>query len=171
MPGAKVRAGLNAASNQPARRALTGRAHGKRSMSQQYTLATYRVIPGKEDDFIRTWNDLAATFKSLPDPPQWGVLLRSIQDPALFHSFGPWDSAEHIATMRKSPEAMAAFKALQDLCIDMLPGDYEVVATVRVHDNTDDEPVQEDTRVDRSPEGPSATRRNAGATRKSSDGR
>ena len=31
-------------------------------MSQHYTLATYRVIPGKEQDFIHTWNDLAVTF-------------------------------------------------------------------------------------------------------------
>ena len=36
--------------------------------------------------------------------------------------------------MRKSPEAAAAFKAIQELCVEMLPGDYELVAHVRVRD-------------------------------------
>lgn len=99
-------------------------------MSQAYTLATYRVIPGKEDDFIRTWHDLAATFSGLPHPPLWGALIRSTRDPTLFHSFGPWDHADHVASMRKSPEAQAAFKAIQALCVEMLPGDYELVAHV-----------------------------------------
>ena len=103
-------------------------------MSQHYTLATYRVIPGKEQDFIRTWNDLAVTFAALPHPPHWGALIRSTRDPTLFHSFGPWDSAEHIAAMRKSPEATAAFKAIQQLCVETLPGDYELVAHVRVRE-------------------------------------
>jgi len=103
-------------------------------MSQHYTLATYRVVPGKEDAFVRRWHELASIFISLPNPPHWGVLVRSTRDPTLFHSFGPWDKAEHIAAMRTSPEALAAFKSLQELCIEMMPGDYEVVAHVRVHE-------------------------------------
>jgi heme-degrading monooxygenase HmoA len=103
-------------------------------MSQHYTLATYRVVPGKEDDFVRRWHELAAIFIGLPNPPHWAVLVRSTRDPTLCHSFGPWESADHIAAMRKSGEALATFKALQELCIEMMPGDYEVVAHVRVHE-------------------------------------
>jgi heme-degrading monooxygenase HmoA len=103
-------------------------------MAQHYTLSTYRVIPGREDDFIRTWNDLALTLSGLPHPPHWGVLIRSTRDPTLFHAFGPWDKAEHVAAMRKSPEATAAFKGIGDLCVEMLPGDYELVSHVHVRE-------------------------------------
>jgi hypothetical protein len=60
-------------------------------MAQPYTLATYRAIPGKEQDFIRTWNDLAMTFPGLSHPPQWAILICSTRDPTLFHAFGAWD--------------------------------------------------------------------------------
>jgi hypothetical protein len=40
-------------------------------MSKAYTLATYRVSPGKEEAFIKAWNDLAKTFSSLRSPPYW----------------------------------------------------------------------------------------------------
>lgn len=103
-------------------------------MAQPYTLATYRVIPGKEDDFIKTWQHLAVTFSALPHPPIWGALIRSTRDPTLFHSFGPWDHTDHIAAMRRSSEAAAAFKAIQELCVEMLPGDYELAAHVRVRE-------------------------------------
>lgn len=103
-------------------------------MSQPYTLATYRIVPGKEDDFIKTWHDLAVTFSALPEPPIWGTLIRSTRDPTLFHSFGPWDHVHHITSMRKNAKVAAAFKSIQELCVEMLPGDYELVAHVRVRD-------------------------------------
>jgi quinol monooxygenase YgiN len=104
-------------------------------MSQPYTLDTYRVIPGKEDEFIKAWDGLAITFSALPDPPRWGALIRSARDPTLFHSFGPWESAENIAAMRTDPKANASIKAIRNLCVEMLPGDYELIAHVRVREN------------------------------------
>jgi hypothetical protein len=103
-------------------------------MSQPYTLSTYRVIPGKEDDFIKAWDDLAVTFAALAHPPHWGALIRSVNDPTLFHSFGPWEAAEHIVAMRRSPETIAAFKVIQALCVDLIAGDYMLVAHVHVRD-------------------------------------
>ncbi len=101
-------------------------------MANPYTLATYHVIAGKEEAFIEAWNALAVTFSSLPNPPIWGTLIRSTTDRTLFHSFGPWDDREDIAAMRNSPEAKAAFRALQALCHEMTPGDYEMVRHVAV---------------------------------------
>ena len=103
-------------------------------MSQHYTLATYRVIPGKEEDFIRTWSNRTINLAGLPHPPHWGALIRSTLDPTLFHAFAPWDNAEQIASMRKSPEATAAFKAIQGLCVEALSGDYELVAHIRIRE-------------------------------------
>ena len=78
-------------------------------MSLAYTLTTYRVIPGKEDEFVAAWTALTVTFSSLDNRPYRGTLIQSTRDRTLFHSFGPWESAEHVAVMRSSPQAAAAF--------------------------------------------------------------
>ena len=70
---------------------------------QPYTLARWLVAPGNEDAFVAAWHDLAAFFLSLKQPPRWGTLLRSMEDPRLFYSFGPWPSTETIAAMRADP--------------------------------------------------------------------
>lgn len=102
-------------------------------MSEQaYTLAMYRVKAGQEDAFVAAWNELAETFSSLPSPPLWGTLVRHRTDRRLFYSFGPWQSAEHVAAMRESGEAGAAFVRLGELCDELTPGDYEVVRHVDV---------------------------------------
>ncbi len=102
-------------------------------MSEQaFTLAMYRVKPGQEDAFISAWNGLADTFSSLPTPPLWGTLIRHRTDRTLFYSFGPWRSAEHVRAMRESREAGEAFGRLHELCVELTPGDYEVVTHVDV---------------------------------------
>jgi hypothetical protein len=111
------------------RRAETGE---ETAMTRPYTLATYRVMPGREEAFIAAWADLAAVFAALPSPPYWGTLIRSASDPSLFHSFGPWERAEDVRAMRAHPQAGAAFAALGALCREMNPGDYEVVLHVAV---------------------------------------
>ena len=97
---------------------------------QAYTLAMYRVKAGQEDAFMSAWNGLAETFSSLPNPPLWGTLIRHRTDRTLFYSFGPWRSAEHVTAMRESPEAGEAFRRLHELCVELTPGDYEVVTHV-----------------------------------------
>ncbi len=99
-------------------------------MSGHYTLATCQIRSGQEDSFVAAWDELAATFVSLPNPPIWGTLVRSRSEPGLFISFGPWQSAEHIAAMRSSPETHAAFAKIQQFCTDMKPGDYGLIRQV-----------------------------------------
>jgi quinol monooxygenase YgiN len=99
---------------------------------QAYTLAMYRVKTGQEDAFMSAWNELADTFSSLPNPPLWGTLIRHQTDRTLFYSFGPWRSAEHVAAMRQNPKAGEAFRRLHELCVELRPGDYEMVTHVDV---------------------------------------
>lgn len=99
---------------------------------QPYTLAMYRVMPGRQSEFTALWRDLASTFSSLPNPPLWGTLIRSTSDPTVFYSFGPWRSVDHIAAMRANPDAQEAFGRIAALCLKMAPGNYEVVEHVVV---------------------------------------
>lgn len=97
---------------------------------EMYTLGRWLVTPGREDEFVAAWRGLADFFLSLehPPPPGSGVLVRSLDDPRLFYSFGPWDDPSHVAEMRQHPGAAEHIGALVALCEDATPGGYEVIA-------------------------------------------
>ena len=96
---------------------------------QPYTLARWRVAPGQEEAFVAAWHELAAVFLALKAPPRWGTLLRGVDDPRLFYSFGPWPSMETIAAMRGHPVAAGAIGKLEALCEEAELGTYLVAAT------------------------------------------
>ena len=96
---------------------------------QPYTLARWYVLPGQEDAFVAAWQALAAVFLSLKDPPRWGTLLCSVEDPRLFYSFGPWPSMETIAAMRAHPGSTEAIGKLIALCEAAELGTYLVETT------------------------------------------
>ncbi len=99
-------------------------------MAQQpFTLARWYVAPEQEGAFVAVWNELATVFLSLQSPPQWGTLLRSIEEPRLFYSFGPWPSLETIAVMRAHPDAVASIAKLTALCETTELGTYWVEAS------------------------------------------
>jgi manganese oxidase len=93
-----------------------------------YTLAEWRVRPGKEAEFVTAWQDLGSVFARLPDPPGTGTLLRSVADPTLFYSFGPWSRLEAVEAMRADPDAQAAIRRLVELCTDATPATFRLVA-------------------------------------------
>jgi hypothetical protein len=96
---------------------------------QPYTLARWRVREGQQAAFVAAWRQLAAFFLSLREPPRWGTLLRSAEDPRLFYSFGPWPSMETIAAMRAHPETPYELGRLTDLCEEVDLGTFLVAAT------------------------------------------
>ena len=93
-----------------------------------FTLARWLVNPGQADAFVAAWRELATFFLGLAQPTPWGLLLRSVDDPRLFYSFGPWPSLEAIAAMRADPRAAAALGRLTALCEAASPGSYLVAA-------------------------------------------
>ena len=96
-----------------------------------YTHARWRVKPGREEEFIEAWRALGALFSSLPNAIGHGTLIRSLDDPTLFYSFGPWRSLEDILSMRGGPETTAAIARARDLCDEFSTGNYEVAALLR----------------------------------------
>ena len=97
---------------------------------EPYTLGRWLVEPGREDAFIAVWKELGAFFLALPHPPGPGTLVRSVAEPNVFYSFGPWKSLSDIQAMRADPRTPAMIGKLTDLCTEATPGAYLVVATV-----------------------------------------
>jgi hypothetical protein len=96
-----------------------------------YTLATWRVKEGYEEEFVEAWSgELADFFLSLPNPPDSGTLIRSVDEPRLFYSFGPWKSLDDVRQMRSHPRTQEIMGKLRDLCEEVNAGDFEVVLTV-----------------------------------------
>lgn len=96
--------------------------------AQPYTLARWYVAAGREEEFVAAWHELAAFFLSLKAPPRWGTLLRSVEEPRQFYSFGPWPSMETIAAMRAHPGMAGAVAKLTVLCEETELGTYLVAA-------------------------------------------
>jgi hypothetical protein len=94
-----------------------------------YTLALWRVKEGREEEFVEAWKGLSEYFLDLPNPPGTGTLVRSVEDPRLFYSFGPWRSIEDIQQMRSDPRTPGVIGKLVDLCEEARPGTFQVVAT------------------------------------------
>ena len=68
-------------------------------MQSHYTHTTWRVKPGREDEFIRRWNEWAEwSHRQGLDAP--ALLLRDVENPETFVSFGQWASAAAVRSWR-----------------------------------------------------------------------
>ena len=94
-----------------------------------YTLALWRVKEGRDEEFVEAWKGLSEYFLDLPNPPGTGTLVRSVEDPRLFYSFGPWKSLEDIQRMRSDPRTPEVIGKLVAVCEEAKPGTFQVVAT------------------------------------------
>jgi hypothetical protein len=99
------------------------------SDDEYYTLGAWRVLDGKQDEFVAAWRALGRYFNGLPHPPGAGTLLQSIDEDREFYSFGPWRALEDIQEMRSQPETRKEIAKLLALCDEGQPGTYRVVAT------------------------------------------
>jgi heme-degrading monooxygenase HmoA len=94
-----------------------------------YTAGIWTVKPGREEEFVALWRELADwTLGSFPVAQ--GTLLRSRDDPSRFLSFGPWESVEQIDAWRSSPEWQERVARLREVLDAFEPGSYDVAAEV-----------------------------------------
>jgi heme-degrading monooxygenase HmoA len=63
-------------------------------MGALYASGDWMVKPGREDDFVAAWRDLAEWSMENLAGGAWAKLLRDREDPRRFVSLGPWDSLE-----------------------------------------------------------------------------
>jgi hypothetical protein len=71
-------------------------------MAPIWTHGVWTVKPGREDEFVRGWQEMAraglSAFEAV-EPPR---LLRDLDRPNVFVSFGPWPSAEEVDRVRNA---------------------------------------------------------------------
>ncbi|RJP72920.1 MAG: hypothetical protein C4524_15395 [Candidatus Zixiibacteriota bacterium] len=92
-----------------------------------YTMASWRVKLGRENEFHQAWKDLRTALHGNPHAPYLGKLLQNTDDPQQFHSFAAWDRLEDIQTARNVPVFQQALQSVRDLCDESHLFTYRVI--------------------------------------------
>jgi quinol monooxygenase YgiN len=69
-------------------------------MGTRYTWGSWRVKPGREDEFVAAWQEFAAWTAAEIPGAMWATLVRDEVDPSHFLSIGPWESKDAIEAWR-----------------------------------------------------------------------
>jgi quinol monooxygenase YgiN len=94
-----------------------------------YTSGRWKVAPGKEDDFVSAWAELATRTRG-DFPESTAVLLRDREDPTLFLSFGPWPSIAEIEQWRTSETFQSGIGKIRPLLAEFTAHTLDPVASV-----------------------------------------
>jgi heme-degrading monooxygenase HmoA len=96
-------------------------------MEKPYTHTTWRVMAGREDEFVRRWNEWVDWSRQagLETP---ALLLRDLEDPRAFVSFGPWANAAAVRSWRSLPGYQERVARLREVLESFEPRTLEIVA-------------------------------------------
>jgi heme-degrading monooxygenase HmoA len=91
-----------------------------------YSLTTWIVRPGNEDEFVRRWTEFAE-WSAAEGLAASAKLLRDVDDPSRFISFGPWETLEAIRRWRTLEGFQSHVAALSEVVEDFEPRTLELV--------------------------------------------
>lgn len=98
-------------------------------MTEIYSVGRWTVKAGREEEFVAAWRAMGdATVAEFP--AAHGRLLRDVDNPGRFVSFGPWESREAIDAWRASASFTEGVARIRELVEAFEPGTYELTAEV-----------------------------------------
>ena len=71
-------------------------------MAEHFSHTTWIVKPGREDEFVERWRAFAA-WSAAEGLAARATLLRDVDEPTRFISFGPWETLTAISRWRALP--------------------------------------------------------------------
>ena len=99
-------------------------------MPQPYTFGVWIVKPGREDDFVAGWREMAEWTAANAPGAGIGRLLQDEDQPSRFISIGPWDDKESIAVWRSQLGFQERVGKLRDMLETFTPANLELRAEV-----------------------------------------
>jgi len=96
-------------------------------MAQTYTETAWVVKPGQEDEFVRRWQEWAG-WSALQGLTAGGRLLRDLEQPNRFTSFGTWESVDQVRRWRSLEGFQERIGRLQEVVESFEPRTLEQVA-------------------------------------------
>jgi heme-degrading monooxygenase HmoA len=93
---------------------------------QPYTHTTWQVKLGREDEFVERWREWAEwSHQQGLDAP--ALLLRDLDTPQTFVSFGPWESVTAVRSWRARPGYQERVARMLEVLEHFEPRTLEVV--------------------------------------------
>ena len=88
-------------------------------MGRSYTHGRWVVKEGQQERFQAAWQEFADWTNAEISGAVAGEarLLQDLDDPALFYSFGPWDSVEAIQAWRANPGFQERVGRIRELLV------------------------------------------------------
>lgn len=95
-------------------------------MESHYTHTTWRVKPGREDDFVERWAEWI-DWSHRQGLREHALLLRDAETPGTFLSFGPWENVDAVQAWRSLPGYHERVDRLREVLDEFEPRTLEVV--------------------------------------------
>src|SRR5215217_886366 len=96
-------------------------------MGRPYTSGVWKVKPGREEDFVTRWRDLAAWASTEFPGARRPTLLRDMDEPRRFVSYGACEDMEQIEAFRGHAEFGRHVARIREALEDFSPFTYEAV--------------------------------------------
>jgi heme-degrading monooxygenase HmoA len=97
------------------------------AMGTPFTHTTWHVKAGQEEEFVRRWQDWAE-WSHRHGFRAHARLLRDVESPSTFVSFGPWETMAAVRAWRTEPGYHERVAQLQELVEHFEPRTLEQVA-------------------------------------------
>jgi heme-degrading monooxygenase HmoA len=95
--------------------------------TKNYTHTVWRVKPGREDEFVERWREWIE-WSHRQGLDAGALLLRDLDSPHTFVSFGPWDSTAAVKSWRALPGYQERVSRLREVVDGFEPRTLEVTA-------------------------------------------
>ena len=95
-------------------------------MSETYTHTTWKVKPGNEAVFVQRWQDWAE-WSHRQGLGAHARLLRDVESPGTYVSFGPWASIDAVRSWRSLAGYHERVALLREVVESFEPRTFEVV--------------------------------------------
>ena len=98
-------------------------------MADVYTSGSWRVKEGRGDEFVAAWRELAEWSKREIPGAVGATLVRDLDDPGHFVSFGPWESVAAVRSWRGRPGYQERVARMLEVLESFEPRTLEVVVS------------------------------------------
>ncbi|HEY3317764.1 MAG TPA: antibiotic biosynthesis monooxygenase family protein [Coriobacteriia bacterium] len=95
-----------------------------------FSSGEWKVKAGREDGFVRAWNDFAESSRKGIEPDVWALLLRDKKDPRHFRSIARWREEEAIARWQGSEDFRRRTAELREMVEQSDISVFDIVVSV-----------------------------------------
>lgn len=95
-----------------------------------YTSGDWYVKAGREEDFANKWQEIAGATTAEIEATAPQILLRDVEDPRHFRTFGRWENEEAIVRWRDGSVFGARIGELYELLEVAAPSVFDIVTSL-----------------------------------------